>query len=96
MNDITNQIISLYSQKCTVYACLSRVHYIPDEVQLMRWAPSLGAAGLAALPRPEDEDYNSMVESKIMESDLKCVPVLVAFEAAEAKDGAEEEEARGA
>ena len=54
---------------------------------------------MAALPRPEDEDYNSMVESKIMESDLKCVPVLVAFEAAEARDGAEEEEeeeARGA
>lgn len=43
------------------------------------------------------KDYNSMVESKIMESDLKCVPVLVAFEAAEARDGAEEEEeARGA
>lgn len=30
-----------------MYACLSSVHYIPDEVLLMRWAPSLGAAGFA-------------------------------------------------
>lgn len=61
MNDITNQIISLYSQKCRVYACLSRVHYIPDEVLLMRWAPSLGAAGLATRPRPEDKGFATYI-----------------------------------
>ena len=70
MNDMTNQIISLLlgsimlSKNCTVYACLSSsssVHHIPDEVRLMRWAPSLGAAGLAARPRPEDKGFALVV-----------------------------------
>ncbi|KAH0881975.1 hypothetical protein HID58_058071 [Brassica napus] len=103
-----------------MYACLSSsssVHYIQDEVLLMRWAPSLGAAGLATLPRPEDKGFalevgvGAAMAAQGTSSSVDCtvflqvqrlwkvissVPVLVAFKAAEARDGAEEEEARGA
>ena len=70
MNDITNHLLvarviwRCSKKKCTLHACLSSsssVHHIPDEVRLMRWAPSLGAAGLAARPRPEDKGFALVV-----------------------------------
>ena len=48
-----------FGKKCTLYT--SSVHHIPDEVRLMRWAPSLGAAGLAARPRPEAKGFALVV-----------------------------------
>lgn len=55
----------MLSKKCTLYAVYllpsSNVHHIPDEVRLMRWAPSLGAAGLAPRPRPEDNGFALVV-----------------------------------
>ncbi|CAF1800348.1 unnamed protein product [Brassica napus] len=85
----------MLSKNCTVYACLSSsssVHYIQDEVLLMRWAPSLGAAGLATLPRPEDKGFALEVGVGAAMAAQGSSSSVDSFEAAEAKDGAEEEE----